>query len=215
MASTRLCCFVSCLEPKLQRLEHMLFPFVRMESPQAQIHPHLSLHMLCFRVHRRSSLRRSVAGRSNKGAPSPSRPAPAARDTGVQGTRVELLSLCSQSERRGYLLFGERTWCLIHPVGAGTGKSRGSDGKAVFHGAFLRPGLKPRPLTLTARFTWLSWVTGAAAKGRLEVMDGLLKNLPLPALRRAKSDDYKSPHLPAMMLYVYTIPPGIRCSSSL
>lgn len=37
-------------------------------------------------------------------------------------------------------------------------------------------------LTLTAGFTCLSRVTGAAAKGGLEVMDGLLEDLPFSAL---------------------------------
>lgn len=39
-----------------------------------------------------------------------------------------------------------------------------------------------KTLTLTARFTNLPLVAGAAAEGRLEVVDGLLKDLPFPAL---------------------------------
>lgn len=85
----------------------------------------------------------------------------------------------------------------------------------VFHPTFLHLSLKLRPLTLTARFTWLPRVTGAAAKGRLKVMDGLLEDLPLPTLKGASGDRYKSLHLPTMMLCFYTIPPGVRSSSSL
>lgn len=47
--------------------------------------------------------------------------------------------------------------------------------------------LSVETLTLTARFTWLSWVAGAAAEGRLEVVDGLLKDLPFSALMKANS----------------------------
>lgn len=40
-----------------------------------------------------------------------------------------------------------------------------------------------KTLTLTAGFTNLPRVAGAAAEGRLEVVDGLLKDLPLTALK--------------------------------
>lgn len=58
-----------------------------------------------------------------------------------------------------------------------------SDGILVLH------FLQSLNLTLTARFTWLSWVTGAASKGRLEVMDGLLKYLPFSALMTVNKSD--------------------------
>lgn len=45
--------------------------------------------------------------------------------------------------------------------------------------------------TLTAWFTWLSWVAGTAAKGRLEVMNSLLKDLPFSALMKANHSRYK------------------------
>lgn len=44
-----------------------------------------------------------------------------------------------------------------------------------------------KTLTLTAGFTNLPWVAGAAAEGRLEVVDGLLKDLPFPALVEVNS----------------------------
>lgn len=48
-----------------------------------------------------------------------------------------------------------------------------------------------KPWTLTAWFTWLSWIAGTAAKGRLEVVDGLLKDLPFSALMKADHSRYK------------------------
>lgn len=46
-------------------------------------------------------------------------------------------------------------------------------------------------LTLTAGFTCLSRVTGAAAKGGLEVMDGLLEDLPFSALMTESKGHYR------------------------
>lgn len=103
----------------------------------------------------------------------------------------------------GYLLLEERTWCLIQPVGAGTERGRDKKNKTqkdkavdynVASGCIHDPGSSNSYFidthtysTLTARFAWLSWVTGTAAKGGLEVMDGLLKNLPFSALTTANN----------------------------
>lgn len=54
---------------------------------------------------------------------------------------------------------------------------------------------QPFLYTLTAWFTWLSLVTSAATKGRLEVMDGLLKDLPLSALMTDDNGHCKSVHI--------------------
>lgn len=42
--------------------------------------------------------------------------------------------------------------------------------------------LVSHPTSWRAWLSWLSWVTSTATEGRLEVMDGLLKDLPFSAL---------------------------------
>lgn len=53
-----------------------------------------------------------------------------------------------------------------------------ADGLPLAGGA----NLVSHPTCWRARLSWLPWVAGAATKGRLEVMDGLLEDLPLSAL---------------------------------
>jgi len=84
----------------------------------------------------------------------------------------------------GYLLLEERTWCLIQVVGADeTNKMR----SCVWLNC-----QQFECFTLTAWLSRLPRVAGTAAKGRLEVMDRLLKDLPLSALVTSRQYRYKS-----------------------
>lgn len=72
-----------------------------------------------------------------------------------------------------------RCWCRAAEAEDDTRHGNGLMLFCVCCAAFCRV---LKTLTLTARFTNLPLVAGAAAEGRLEVVDGLLKDLPFPAL---------------------------------
>lgn len=89
-----------------------------------------------------------------------------------------------------------------------TGAKRKTD-EEVEKPAVMLSLLQFERLTLTARFTCLSRVTGAAAEGGLEVMDGLLEDLPFTALT---TYDSKGHYRPAT-LCGWTMIPTVKLSS--